>query len=133
MSEQRKKFRVVFLDDLLDLDTLRMGLEHEGVDLEAVIPDRFMPYTVTSSDLDWIREETAKADYVIIANANDKGLERAEAVNEAMRADKACIVWTSYFEGLGKPYADLGYTTFLSRHDVMGHLLEYVKSQAPDG
>ncbi|PIN74598.1 hypothetical protein COV18_06925 [Candidatus Woesearchaeota archaeon CG10_big_fil_rev_8_21_14_0_10_37_12] len=81
---------------------------------------------IPEEELEWIAEQTRddRFDYVIISHDHGSGLERAKAVDESMRKDKACITVSDttgnriegpLYDRFCKPYKDLGYTKFESK------------------
>lgn len=67
-----------------------------------------------------IREltESNLIDFVAIQNNTGIGVEKAGMVHPALRREKSLIFWNYYIRGDEQPYAQLGYTQFMSSTDL---------------
>ena len=139
MSEQtqEKLERILLLDDAPEFLP-----KVEGITLNVIqeaIRDPWLLYCVPGSGAygsdpakeAMIRDVTSngKVDYVVIGNNCGVGIRKAAAVAEVMRANKACVVWNSYFPGDEAEYARLGFKHFMSRSDLAQHLGKYLRAK----
>lgn len=65
-------------------------------------------------------------DYVVVGNNMGWGVPRAYAINQRMR-DRTCIVWIIYRGRTHQQYSVAGFDTFLSRHELNGHITRYIQ------
>ncbi len=77
--------------------------------------------------------KSGEVSYVIIGNNDGMGIQRAEAVDESMRADKACVVWHDYTPGNERPYAKIGFRHFVSRKDQWDKVDEHLIKKYSQG
>ena len=134
---QEKLERILFLDDapwfLPEVEGVRLEVLQEGQynPLGKLLAPGSGVYGSDPNKEAMIREatENGKVDYVVIGNNLGAGVRKAAAVAEDMRADKACVVWNSYFPGEEAEYARLGFQHFMSRSDLGEHFGKYLRAK----
>lgn len=111
-----KTVRVLFLDDApwflpnLEKDDVKLQVEKEGswgtMDV----------YSAPRSLCEEITRLTAEGlvDLVVVGNNCGAGIPKAQAIAPCLR-EKTIVVWNSYYTGLDRPYAVLGFKHFGSR------------------
>ncbi|MDP1694337.1 MAG: hypothetical protein Q8L34_02240 [Candidatus Woesearchaeota archaeon] len=131
---QNKLEKILFLDESRWFRSRLEGIEVESGRQFEVVYEQGDLYTNTPGKTKMIQDltESGKVDYVVIGNNLGAGVEKAAAVAEAMRADRACIVWNDYYAGDEVRYAALGFKHFMSRKDLADHFKIYVGGQHND-